>query len=322
MSEQPSRSRLPINTDRLAQVPGYNEKIFYFLGCTEKAYPGINDAFLDVCKLLGTYAVTSAKQSCCTGNFLSFNTAPLDAVVAYTYRNYHVMAEQAPCCITSCNGCFSSFHACTAYFKRDEALQARVRDVLARSGRNADVQLNVFHAAEFLYKNRKQLASVLQHSLNGLDLVVHYGCHFLHQEDPGVVLAEPDNPWFLEEMLEEFGAKVHDYKERLLCCGAGLNQRILHDDRANALKLTRRKLASIKTRSPDAIIVVCPYCELHLDSAQVELEIEDDTNYDIPVLHLDELLGIMADLPKDRLQLDVHKVDVDHLLEKIGYKGV
>ena len=108
-----------INERRLLKVPGFEEGLFYFIGCTEKTYPGINASFIRLCKTLGIDLHTSTKQSCCTGNFLPFNVAPLESVVSFTQRNYNIIKQHSNKCITSCNGCFSSFQNCDAFFKKD-----------------------------------------------------------------------------------------------------------------------------------------------------------------------------------------------------------
>nr|MDO8110252.1 heterodisulfide reductase-related iron-sulfur binding cluster [Candidatus Sigynarchaeota archaeon] len=320
MDEKQPRRRT-INEERLNAIPAMSDKIFYFQGCTERAYPGINGAFIDACKAMGNTPVTSNEQSCCTGNFLAFNTAPLETVLAITQRNYNVIKKASASCVTTCNGCFSSFHNCDAYFRHGDGIQARVKNVLKKIGKTYIEDVIVFHAAEFLYKNRDLLVQHAKHTLDGVKIAVHYGCHFLHQEDPRALLDDFENPGILEELLGGLQASIVEYRERLLCCGAGLNQRMLHDDRINSLKITRRKLASIKQHAPDAIVVVCPYCLLHLDSAQAELEVEFDETFDIPVLHLTELIGILFDLPPEVLQLAVHRVPVDAVVQKIGYQG-
>ncbi len=320
MDEQKPR-RIMINEERLNAIPAMSDKFFYFQGCTERAYPGINGAFIGICNAMGNTPVTSSKQSCCTGNFLAFNTAPLETVLAITQRNYNVIREASTNCITTCNGCFSSFHNCDSYLGRSDSMQARVKNVLKKIGRTYIEDIGVFHAAEFLYKNRELLIQHAKHTLDGIKIAVHYGCHFLHQEDTRVLLEDYENPGILEELLSGLQASIVEYREQPLCCGAGLNQRMLHDDRINSLKITRRKLVSIKQHAPDAIMVVCPYCLLHLDSAQAELEVEFDETYDIPVLHLAELIGILFNLPSETLQLTVHRVPADAVVKKIGYQG-
>lgn len=157
----------------------------------------------------------------------------------------------------------------------------------------------------------------MKHSLSGLTVAVHYGCHFPHQESASTIIDDVESPRVLEEILQELGANVVPYKEQALCCGAGLNQRILHEDRINSLNITLRKMKSIRSTQPDAIIVVCPYCELHMDSAQVELEVEFDEEFDIPVLHIMELLGILLEVPAEKLGLGALDVSVDEIKEKL-----
>ncbi|MHA1699106.1 MAG: heterodisulfide reductase-related iron-sulfur binding cluster [Promethearchaeota archaeon] len=310
-----------INKERLDAVPGIDEKIFYFRGCTEKAYPGINNAFVELCHAWGQEIISSNKQSCCTGNFLAFNTAPLLATEAFTQRNYNIIKEHSNACITTCNGCFSSFHNMDAYIKGRKSLKKEVKTLLEKVNMDYVTDVEVFHVAEFLYKNRHELVKYLKLNLENINIAVHYGCHFLHQEDASVIIDDVERPTIIEDVLKELRANIVDYSEKNLCCGAGLNQRILQEDRINSLRITLRKMESIARHEPDVIVVVCPYCLLHLDNAQVELEVEFDKEFEIPVVHLTELLGILLQLSPDTLRLDAHKVPVTGLLEKIGYNA-
>lgn len=310
-----------INEDRLSKVPNFDENIFYFIGCTEKMYPGINASFTRLCKKLGINVNTSNKQSCCTGNFLPFNVAPIDTILSFTQRNYNIISQYSKKCITSCNGCFSSFQNCDALLKENPDYQSRVNDVMKEIGKEYIEDVDVIHIAEYFYKNRSKIKTMVKHSLKNINIAVHYGCHFLHQEDPDAIIDDVENPTILEEIIGELDANIIEYKEKMLCCGAGLNQRILFEDRSNSLQISLKKLSSIQKHHVDAILVICPYCEVHLDSVQAELEVEFDEEFDIPILHVNELLGILMDFPPDVLRLDVHKVPVDSFLEKVGYIG-
>ncbi|MBD3188664.1 hypothetical protein GF325_17690 [Candidatus Bathyarchaeota archaeon] len=309
-----------INQARLDAIPDLDEVIYYFKGCTEKSYPGINTGFIEICKALDVDIKESTEQSCCAGNFLPFNVAPVESVVAITKRNYSVMEGYARKCVTTCNGCFSSFMQADHYYQDEPSIRQVTTKALESIGRDASSHVDVFHVGEYLYKHRAELPQILQESLAGIKVAVHYGCHFLRQEDPRVVLDDPENPSILEAILEQLEAKVVDYREKNLCCGAGLNQRMLHDDRINSLRVTNRKMKSIATHEPDMIVVICPYCLLHLDNAQLELEVAFDEEFDIPIIHLTELLGILLGIPVERLHLDTHEIPLDGILGKIRHE--
>jgi len=193
--------------------------------------------------------------------------------------------------------------------------------VLAPLNIEVPAGVEVFHVAEYFYKNRDILAKHARHSLKNVRLAVHYGCHFLHQEDASNIIDNVENPRVIEDVISAFKGTVVDYKERMACCGAGLNQRIIKEDRVNSLLITRRKLASLATHDVDSVVVVCPYCQLHMDNAQVELEVEFDDQFSIPVIHLAELVGLTYGLARNALCLDAHKVSLDTLIEKLGYSG-
>nr|MDO8083328.1 heterodisulfide reductase-related iron-sulfur binding cluster [Candidatus Sigynarchaeum springense] len=309
-----------LNEARLDAIPSLSQKIYYFQGCTERAYPGINAAFIETCRLLGNAPMTSNEQSCCTGNLLAFNAVPLETPLAISQRNYNVIKAKAPACVTTCNGCFSSFVTCDYYLKQSR-WREYTKSVMKGLGKAFIDDVPVFHAAEFYYKNRAEIYQHARRSLDGLKMAIHYGCHFLHQDDPSMILDDFENPGFLEELVRGLGGEGVDYRERLACCGAGLNQRMLHDDRTNSLQITLRKMNSIKSCGAEAIVVVCPYCLLHLDNAQAELEVEFDEEFELPVLHISELVGILYDLPASTLRPDAHKVGLKGIMEKIGYSG-
>ena len=250
---------------------------------------------------------------------MPFNTAPVDTVVAITQRNYNLIKQHARAAVTTCNGCFSSFQNCDACMNGDPALADRTQDVMEKLGRCIVDDVEVFHVAEYYYKNSVALKQAATHRVDGCKVAVHYGCHFLHQEDPAVLLDVVDDPTIMEVILRDAGAEVVQYKERLTCCGAGLNQRLLHDDHINALSLTLRKMRSIAAHDADAIVVVCPYCQLHLDNSQVELEVEFDEEFSIPVIHLTQFIGLTLGFPLETLRFDAHQVRVDGLLEKLAY---
>ncbi|MEX2757211.1 MAG: heterodisulfide reductase-related iron-sulfur binding cluster [Candidatus Sigynarchaeota archaeon] len=190
--------RTGLNDARLDAIPSLSQMIYYFQGCTERAYPGINGAFVETCKQLGSVPATSNEQSCCTGNLLAFNTAPLETPLAITQRNYGVIKAKATACVTTCNGCFSSFMTCNSYLKQAR-WQEYTKGVMKKIGRVFVDGVPVFHAAEFYYKNRADLTQHARRTLDGLKVAIHYGCHFLHQDDPSVLLDDFENPGFLEE---------------------------------------------------------------------------------------------------------------------------
>ncbi|MHA1731795.1 MAG: heterodisulfide reductase-related iron-sulfur binding cluster [Promethearchaeota archaeon] len=297
-------------------IPVDDTQFFLFKGCTERVYPGIQEGALKVFKRLGIQLVTSEDQTCCSGNFLLFNLSTSAGVTAVCERNYNVVRPLSKYLLTSCNGCFSSMNLGRDFLRRDEGLKAQVEDALGAIGMHIEEEVDVIHMGEFLYSIRDRLRENIVRDLNGLVGVSQYGCHYLnpHRE---AIFEDPSNPTFIEEMIQVLGGVPVEYEQKLLCCGSGVSQRLVHPD--TSLEISHMKLSSIKKQNPDFILTICPYCEYEMDNAQIEIEIEYDEEINIPVFHINELLGLLFGLdPEADLHLSSHKIPVDPVLEKLN----
>ncbi|GAB4331437.1 MAG: CoB--CoM heterodisulfide reductase subunit B [Promethearchaeota archaeon] len=305
---------------RFESIPLQDTQFFLFRGCTEQVYPGIQEGAIKVFKKLGIGLVTSDDQTCCSGNFLLFNLATSTGVTTVGERNLNVVRPLSRYLLTSCNGCFSSMNLGKEFLRRDEELRDRVESVLAELGMGIEEEVEVIHVGEFFFAIRQLLRDHLTCDLNGAAGVAQYGCHYLNPH-PEAIFEDPNNPTFLEELIDFLGGTPREYEKKLLCCGSGVSQRLIHPD--FSLAISHEKLASIKKQSPDFILTICPYCQYEMDNAQLEIEIEYGEEINVPVLHVNELLGLLVGLdPEADLHLSSHKISVDPLLEKLELEAL
>jgi heterodisulfide reductase subunit B len=294
-----------------------SQPFFNFRGCTEAVYPGTQYSFHKICEQANINLVESEDQTCCSGNFLLFNLTTSAGITAIAQRNLNVVKPFSKWLITLCNGCFSSFMLAEDFLRRDPDLKERVTGALQAIGMDLlpDKDVYILHAGEFLYILRQRIKDIIKRDLNGTRIAVQYGCHYLNVH-PKHIISDPENPTFVETMIEFLGGVPVEYQEKTLCCGSGVTQRKVHPNAS--LLVGYEKMKSIRANDVDLIVTICPYCLMEMDNNQIELEIQYSEDFHIPVLHLAELIGLLMGLkPEEELHLSSHKTSVDPFISKL-----
>lgn len=279
-------------------------KYAFFLGCVAPLrYPGIELATREIFKSLGVELVELEGAGCCPapGVIRSFDQTTWLALAA---RNLALAEQKGTDIMTICNGCYGSMFEANHIMQHHPEELKKVNEVLAKVGMKYNATVKVRHFAEVLYKDigMEKIKAQVKNPLS-YNIAVHYGCHFVK---PTRVkhLDDPERPKILDELVEATGAKSLNYKDKLMCCGAGGGVR--SRDSKTALKMTEEKLKNLKKVNAQMIVDVCPFCHLQYDAAQ-----KDVPGYDIPVIHLSQLYGMAFGLPKEKLGLEAHVTKVN-----------
>jgi heterodisulfide reductase subunit B len=189
----------------------------------------------------------------------------------------------------------------------DKEKLAEVNKVLKAAGsKEYKGKTSVNHFAVILQDEigLDEIAKRVKHKLDGMNVAIHYGCHFLK---PSAVkeLGSAETPRILDDLVEVTGATSVDYRHKQMCCGAGGGVRANTPD--VALKMTEEKLNYLDEVEADIILDVCPFCHLQYDRGQKDLDRE--TKY--PVLHLSQLYGLAFEMDNKLLGFNMHDVPVD-----------
>jgi heterodisulfide reductase subunit B len=136
-------------------------------------------------------------------------------------------------------------------------------------------------------------------------------------------------------MIEEWGGEVVDYPERRHCCGFGFRQYLVQANRGYSMSCSNKKFESMEPYEPDMILTNCPGCPMFLDKWQFAIsEMEGKTygkdGHGIPVFTYEELAGLVLGYDPWDLGLQMHQVDCETVLDKMGieydpdkkYKGI
>lgn len=295
-------------------------KTSLYLGCiAPNRYPGIEAATLKTGKMLGMEFVDLEGASCCPapGAFGSMDILTWEALAA---RNICLSEKLGLDCAVVCNGCYKSLYDVNEKLKENPAEMARVNELLKLADMEYKGTINIRHTAEMLYKDIgvKKIRDAVITPLSGLKVAVHYGCHLLkpgRDRKFGSPAFGTEYPTFVDEMVEALGATSTDYQEKMMCCGAGGGVRGYKID--YALDMTNEKLRNMQAAGVDCIVDTCPFCHLQFDKGQQEIKEKFGDVYNIPVLHLSQLMGLAFGLSPEELGLNVHVVPVDKVLDKI-----
>ena len=72
-----------------------------------------------------------------------------------------------------------------------------------------------------------------------------------------------------------------------------------------------------KEAGADAMVTPCPLCHLSLDAWQSKLKKATGRDFNMPILHLSQLVGVAAGLEESELRFKRHVVSVQPVVEKL-----
>ena len=278
----------------------------FFPGCIAKnVYPGIDKATRMVFDKLGV-GLSDYAYSCCPPPGV---VACYDKDTWYTLgaRNLALSAPDNRDIMTICAGCYGTLHNVWHELEHNAEKKAYVNEHLGRIGMSYKGTVRPIPFVDVLSGMREQIRQLAEINL-GLKVAVHYGCHYLK---PTLVTGEnSENPTILDELVGLVGCESVPFKDRLTCCGAGGG--VMSGEPDLSLKIIERKLKNIKRANVACIVNVCSFCHMNFDQSQKKLE-----SFDIPVLHLNQLLGLAFGFKHKHLGLHMNLVTTRDLVKKV-----
>jgi len=237
----------------------------------------------------------------------------------YLHLNARILAygeaTGAETLMTICNVCTLNLRQADWQLKNDAALLGRVNRNLAAVGvppysGGIEVRHLLWLIAEGDGYDR--LKEVAHRGLKGLKIAPFYGCQILR---PSKILGfeDPDRPWSLEAIIEACGGDPVDYPAKIKCCGFP----IIAAREDVALGELIQPIEQAKDAGADAMVTPCPLCHLSLDAWQSKLKKATGRSFDMPILHLSQLIGVAAGLEESELKFKRHIVPVTPVIEKL-----
>jgi succinate dehydrogenase / fumarate reductase, cytochrome b subunit len=237
----------------------------------------------------------------------------------YLHLNARILAygeaTGADTLMTICNVCTLNLRQANWQLKNDPSLLERVNTNLQTVGVPAySGGIEVKHLLWLIAEGDgyERLKEVAHRGLKGLRVAPFYGCQILR---PSKILGfeNPDRPWSLEAIIQACGGEPIDYPAKIKCCGFPIIQ--ARED--VALGELIQPIEQAMEAGADAMVTPCPLCHLSLDAWQLKLEKETGRRFDMPILHLSQLIGVAAGLEASELKFKRHVVPVTPILEKL-----
>jgi heterodisulfide reductase subunit B len=228
-------------------------------------------------------------------------------------RNLALAEEQGLDLCALCSSCTGTQAEANRILREDKELREHVNEKLeAVTGRRYHGSIQVRHFARVLYEEvgLVRIREAINVDLSDLRLAAHYGCHYLKPTEAHDRFDDPENPQSLDRMIEALGATSIYYEGREQCCGGG----ILGADEKTALALPRLKLERAVSAGADALVVICPFCDIMYEFQQRRIEKIYSTRYRLPVLFYPQVLGLAMGLSAGEVGLRLNRVKSKKLM--------
>lgn len=293
-------------------------KYGYYPGCSlsdsAKPYDISTHA---VAEALGLELEEIQDWNCCGATeYFSISKLPAYALVA---RNLALAAKQGGLqqLTAPCSACYLNLRKTDHYMGKYPDLARKTNEALAAGGLAYEPgSLRVRHLLEVVVQDigLEAIAEKVQKPLSGLRVAPYSGCLIVR---PGFDNGTSDNPEYpvqLDMLLDTLGAEVIDFPMKAHCCGGHMTQ--ISED--TAYELIRQILHNADEYEADAIVTICPMCQLNLDAYQPQVNRHFKTNYRIPVLHFTQMIGLAIGLEPRTLGIGKEFVSARKALAKIG----
>ena len=229
-------------------------------------------------------------------------------------RNLALAEERGRDICALCSSCTGTLAEANRLLQADEGLRHEVnRKLEAATGRRYRGTIKVRHFARVLYEEvgLERISQAVSVDLSELRLAAHYGCHYLKPTAAHDQFEDPEDPHSLDQLIAAAGATSVMYQGREQCCGGG----ILGADENTALAMPRLKLERVAAAGADALVIVCPFCDIMYELQQRRIEKIYDTRYNLPVIFYPQLLGLAMGLSAEEVGLPLSRVKSRKLME-------
>lgn len=275
-------------------------KYQYYPGCSlEGTALEYNRSTVSLMRAVGAELLEIEDWSCC-GASAANSTSRLLAQ-ALPARNLAIAekSEDITDILVPCSACYLNLKRVEEAVEGDQETVDRLNRVLAGEQLQLRGRKRVRHLLDVLSRDigPGRIGDLCKRDLGAMRIAPYYGCQCLR---PFPVFDDPERPQSMTALIQAAGGVVHEWHMGAKCCGASH----VTTDMKVGLELVAAILKG--ARGADAIVTVCPMCQMNLEGHQRQISRLKKEDLAIPVLYLPQLLGLCLDLPESSLCLDLN----------------
>jgi len=262
----------------------------YYPGCsltgTAREY---NTATAALMAAMGAQLTELDDWTCCGASAASATSRLLtDALPAVNLAIAESMdPDQA--ILVPCSACYLNLKRVENEVYDDPQRLAAVNALLAENDLQLKGQARPRHLLDVLARDVGAAAfrERVTRNLAGFAIAPYYGCQCLR---PYPVFDDPESPTSMAPLIEATGASVHPWTEGAKCCGAS------HMNTKMPVALERVYRILRAARGADAVVTVCPMCQMNLEAYQDKIASRYGEDPSITILYLPQLIGVAIGL--------------------------
>ncbi len=204
--------------------------------------------------------------------------------------------------VVPCAACYSRLSVCRHELQHDEALKARVSEIIEMPYEGKVQILNVIQMLQkyAVDKITEKIKTPFEHKV-----ACYYGCLLVRPHDV-LQFDRVEQPETMDILMQQIGATPLDWAFKTECCGAGFSV----SQPGIVGKLSGKVLKDAADRGAEAMIVACPMCHANLDMRRPAITSYLQKKIDIPVLYITQAIGLAMGISREKLGLPRHFVPV------------
>lgn len=217
--------------------------------------------------------------------------------------------------LVPCSACYLNLKKVEEKTKSDPEILIKLNEILKENQLELNGKVRVRHLLDILSKDlgSEIIQSRLKRSLSEFRIAPYYGCQCLR---PYSVFDDPEAPTSMDPLIRATEAEIHSWKMGGKCCGASH----MNTKTEVALELTGAILKS--AQGADAIVTVCPMCQMNLEAYQDRISKTNQKDLKISILYLPQLLGLAIGLTEKDLRLDLNLAVTGAFRKKLNKIGI